>query len=303
MNSLRRTRLHGIGFFCLVAALLLTACEENLTVPEELEMPFSMYGVISPDLDTQSVRIYPVEPRLTLGDPDIAGEIRVSSTNMATGETTVWEDSVGIEENGQHEYIYEAPFRAEHETSYQILAERISDGARSVATVRVPAPVTVRMASVRPQGIDVIIVGDSIRVLKPIVAYVVRLAEGEFPVRRYEIPYQGEEERVPDGWRIEIKFARDARKVQGLYNAEEGALQGSNCGWLDLREMNINILVGNAEWDPPDGAFSRDILVQPGVLHNVENGFGFIGAGFRAVERLRLPREVIEAVCFNFYSP
>ena len=37
----------------------------------------------------------------------------------------------------------------------------------------------------------------------------------------------------------------------------------------------------NAEWDPPGGVFDADVLVQPGTLSNVENGFGFVGAGYR----------------------
>jgi len=65
------------GAILLLASTGLFGCEENLAPREHFETPFSLYGVLSPDLDTQSIRLYPLEAFPTLGSPerlDVEGE-------------------------------------------------------------------------------------------------------------------------------------------------------------------------------------------------------------------------------------
>ncbi len=50
---------------------------------------------------------------------------------------------------------------------------------------------------------------------------------------------------------------------------------------LKLTKITIHLIAANADWDPPGDTFDIDVLVQPGTLSNVENGFGFVGAGYR----------------------
>jgi hypothetical protein len=44
--------------------------------------------------------------------------------------------------------------------------------------------------------------------------------------------------------------------------------------------MRFVIFIGDASWVPPGDEFDEDVLVQPDLFSNVENGFGFFGAGY-----------------------
>ena len=57
-----------------------------------------------------------------------------------------------------------------------------------------------------------------------------------------------------------------------------------SCTLRDLRllEIELIVLVTNAEWVPPTGVYDAELLVEPGTFSNVENGFGFVGAGYPA---------------------
>jgi hypothetical protein len=49
---------------------------------------------------------------------------------------------------------------------------------------------------------------------------------------------------------------------------------------LALMGMELRVLIGNESWIPPGGEFDPNVLVQPGTLRNVQNGLGFVGAGY-----------------------
>jgi hypothetical protein len=84
-----------------------------------------------------------------------------------------------------------------------------------------------------------------------------------------------------------------------MYTAESGA-GGIVCPILDLRQMVLNVLIGDAAWDPPGGVFDPDILSFPSAMSNVENGFGFVGSGYRLSQSLFPPRATVEYACFNY---
>ncbi len=45
--------------------------------------------------------------------------------------------------------------------------------------------------------------------------------------------------------------------------------------------MELEVTIGNADWDPPGGDFSDErVLVHPGTLSNVENGYGLVVGGY-----------------------
>jgi len=70
------------------------------------------------------------------------------------------------------------------------------------------------------------------------------------------------------------------------------------CPQLVLRALDLRVLIGDQMWDPPGGTFDPNILSQPKTMTNVENGFGFIGAGYRVVAPLFPSREAVEYACF-----
>lgn len=106
-----------MDYRCIVIVLLfaviaiIVGCEENLAPPEHFDELFTMYGVLSPDLDTQSVRVYPMEDIPTLGSPEPL-DVDLTSTDLTTGQRRTWRDTVLAEPDGAHEYVFWSPFRA-----------------------------------------------------------------------------------------------------------------------------------------------------------------------------------------------
>src|SRR5690606_10662381 len=74
------------GFFIAVAVLglLSLGCEENLTSDRGIDGPFAMYGMLSPQLDTQTVRLFPREESPTLNAGNV--EADVYSIDLETGD-------------------------------------------------------------------------------------------------------------------------------------------------------------------------------------------------------------------------
>lgn len=297
---------HRVGRAALVVMLAASicvwsiACNEDLLPEVPVEQPFSMYGVISPELDTQSVRIYPIEQFLTSQDPGLVDQMRVTSTQLETGETRIWEGVAVTESNGKAEIIFRSPFPAKYGAAYRIEVERTTDGQSSYAEVRVPEKIDVEIDDSRPQRVELAFRGQEFSVFQPVVGYLVQVSEDYLPTRLYEISYAGQEVRTDDGWRIMIRLASDREMVQSFYNNEVGTLTGTNCDTLWLRRFTLDVHVGNKEWYPPGGVFDPNVLVQEGTMSNVQNGFGFIGAGYRIKDAFRLSRETIEGACFNY---
>jgi len=300
-------RIHRFVTFLLLAAVGLIGCEENLAPREPYDaLPFSVYGVLSPDLDTQSVRLYLPEDFPTLGSPEPL-DVDVISTDLHTGEWRTWHDSVLVEPNGQHEYVFWEPFQAEFGHVYRVEVVRRSDGVMSYADVRIPPPVTVRIDDQGDPLLEVFIEGEDFRALKPEAEYAVRGAgSGEddpspsFPILSYTFPYEGHERRVAQGWRVTFNMIADFDALRFLYVADGGSIPAWYCFDLELLGLEVHMLVGDAVWDPPGGVFEAHLLAQPQTLSNVENGFGFIGGGYRITKPLFPSQEAVESACFVY---
>ena len=94
----------------------------------------------------------------------------------------------------------------------------------------------------------------------------------------------------PDGWVVPIQLSEDI-----FYLREQLSQTGL---WfpsfgVGVTSMTLDLMVVDNAWDPPENVFDPDVLVQPGTLSNVENGFGFIGAGYRLDLRFRPDNDVL----------
>ena len=284
----------------LPASFFLLGCDEDLASRDHFELPFSMYGIISPDLDTQSVRVYPMADFPTLVPAEIS-DLRFSSTDLDAGTRYTWYDSLTIDLDGGHGYLFWSPFQAEYGHRYRVEIERLSDGARSWADVRVPPMVTVRLDDSNAHAMRIFTNGESIRMLKPELQYDVKPAGApETSSHKFPITHEGSERLTDEGWVIVENMALNRMIVQGLFNSLYHTLMGIRCFMLDLHELEFHALIGDAAWDPPGGYFDIDVLSQPRTLSNVENGLGFVGGGYRIVEYLRPSREAVEEACFNY---
>jgi hypothetical protein len=262
--------------FCVVLLVLaaLVGCDEGIAPTTGAEFPFALFGQFDADADTQAVRVVAIAETIDTLDPDSI-DARVTSTHQQSGEMRVWSDSLVRYADGTRGHVFFAPFEVDYNGTYSLRAER-SDGEAATVTVTVP-PLTA-LDSLRREGVPgpvryVVGVDDAPRLTGIRATYTF---VGDLPsvhvVRHTDLA-----ERTETGWEVAIPFEEDVREI----------LSRSQAGDVGLLTFEVSVYVSNEEWnvDAAGGAFDPEVLVQPGTLSNVENGFGFFGAGYR----LRLP--------------
>lgn len=274
-------------------AAMLVGCETSVDPIVGTDRAFSMYGVIQPRSDTQWVRVYPVVERLEPTRPDTL-PVRVTSTDVDRGQTIVWQDSVIREDDGRYAHVFWNPFRARYGRTYRV---EVTGEDGSATRVEVPVPENAALALQEPDTssggaspviVPVVVNNDVPRLINLEVEYYVQydLEEnsGPFdsPTARMAVSYNGAQQQVEAGWRIPIDLTKDFRILQerlilaDLWNPEVG---------LVMRNMTLRLVVANEAWDPPGGEFDPNVMVEPGAMSNVEDGFGFVGAGYRLTKQ------------------
>jgi hypothetical protein len=281
----------------------LLGCEEDVVAVLNAEFPFSMYGVLNPLADTQYVRVFRVEGTLAPAD-DGPLDARFVSVDLTTGEERVWRDSLIAISDGSVGYVYYHPFRVEWEHAYRLSIEG-SDGARS--TVEVEVPLRTNLIVDAPDTTEGVrlpahIVGIPPVVFRSVVEVWVRYVIGTDPAGNpfyesliWSIPYDDELRRTAEGWSIVVDLDDAYRSVAGEVQRD---LRYVPRWGIALQLISFRTVIGNAEWSPPGGVFDPNVLIQPGVLTNVENGFGFVAAGYRLQRSWTLPFEVVRKSSF-----
>lgn len=252
-------------------------------------------------MDTQSVREYPVEAYPTLGNPD-PFSANVYSTDLETGQRLRWNDTLLTEPSGQYSHIFWAPFRAEYGHIYNVEVIRSSDGARTFADVRVPNPVTARIGDQSSaRAVELIIEDPNIRALNAEVEYVLGNIFSTCDILRNTFSYKGQERLVENGWLVEVNLVEN--RFDLLFDCGGiTTIPRPYCppGYVPIHPIDLHLLIGDAAWNPPGGVLSPHIISQPGVMTNVENGFGFVGAGYRTVIRFYPADETLQKACFAY---
>ncbi len=280
-----------LGLVVLLGVLAAASgCEESVDPIIGTELPFTLWGFMNTGADTQFVRVFPIRDQLI---PEQGGGIdaRVFSTDLTTGDQREWTYEAVQFDSLIEGHLFWAPFRAEHEHRYRLEVVR-SDDATSRVTVTVPAVVDFQIEVTQGSTIiPVRIIGDvphlvGLRVTYHAVNIPPQLAwppgtsiagAVQYPVT---ILYENVVEKVDDGWVTEIDMVRDFIAVREVYRL--------NCLITDdrgsapdvwLRQMEFSALAADSSWAPPGGSFEPNIISVPGTFSNVENGYGFFGAG------------------------
>ncbi|MGI9174099.1 MAG: hypothetical protein ACR2GR_02110 [Rhodothermales bacterium] len=302
MPSSRFRFLTFFGVTLLAGVLLspLMGCDEGVIGVLGTEQPYTLYGVINPRSDTQWVRVFPVQGRLAPRDA-VPLDAAFRSVNLQTEETRVWQDSIIREPSGLYEHVFWSPFRATYGQSYRIEVVR-SDDATSHVETEVPQDARLRLQEpITRFGVSqaVLVEGNVPRLLRVEVIYSVDLLRpgtvDKFASEAISLPYSETTARTDGGWTISIDLS-EARQTLVAQLRQAYAAPA-----LDLRllVMDLRLIVANEEWNPPGGVFDPNLLVQPGVLDNVENGFGFVGAGYRLRRQWKPTNDVLEEAGFS----
>ena len=280
-----------LGTFALLS---LAACEEDVASPRT-EKPFSVYGLLSPAQARQEVYVFPIEEHLRPLPPEPL-DARVTTTDLTTGETVVWQDSVQAAADMGYAYVFRAPLRINYGHAYRLEVER-SDGATARAEVAVPEEAALVIDSTYIDGsghpITPAVVDRPVpQLLHLSVIYDVQRGPSERLRETFtlDVEYAYAARALEGGWAIDVDHRSDYEQLLG--RLEQADLFNPNYG-LYVYTVTLELLVASADWAPPGGAFDPEVLAQPGVMTNVENGYGFVGAGYRREVTWRPPDEML----------
>lgn len=271
-------------------------CEEDVAAPSGLESPFSIYGIVNPRLPIQTLMVSPIDARLT--DYPVGIDAAVTSTDLETGETITWRDSIATGERGQVDHVFTADFRPPFGRDYRVAVTR-SDGATTSALVHIPELVDVTADADSEWNLDIVVAGAAFHLLQFDVVYEFQFYELHSPgcagdslflsrsAFAHAFEYGGEEIRFGEGYRLRIDLEADHRRLEHLYNGHPG-IQG-----LALMGMGARLIVAEEAWDPPGGVFDENTLADPDVMTNTINGFGLVAGGYNHERSVYPPEDVI----------
>ena len=277
----------------LVACMVVAGCDTSFEAFEETDQAYSVFGYLDANADTQYVRVEPIQDSTFVGSGAL--NARVTSTNVETGETVVWQDStflIGASEVPVHNFWTSADIAPQSKQRFQVEGAR--DGATSTAEVTVPKqfppldvmggtpnlrdtssglrpPTQVRVNGVKHLG--------GVRAdYDYLLCIPIRNEECRYVRRQVSVSALSDTTRLGENsWLVEIYWDRhipdvvaqdiDVTNIEGIYSFRMTVAAVSE-DWPAYAEGNIP---GDATDQP---------LPPPGINSNIENGVGFLGGAF-----------------------
>lgn len=300
----------------LAGALVAGGCEEDVNPVIGTDAPYSIYGLFTPAFDTQWVRVFPIEGSLKLHGREKL-DATVTSTDLATGEKRVWQDSLIAEKrDGRLEHAFWSPFQAAYGHAYQVEVAR-SDGGTSSATAAVPSRTTIEVLPAELRSWVIVpahVKNDAGHLLKLEATYtviysysagppvsmqstVVKLSYD--PALYADMPSESEPYEVEDGWIIPLNLTADYVRLRDyLINKK---LWQPTFGMV-VNAVSFDVIAASEAWAPPGGVFDPDVIGLPGLMSNVDNGFGLVVAGYRLHFGVVPSDEAAKAAGFRVFS-
>lgn len=288
-----KTSLLLIGLMWIGGGL--AGCDTSVDLADEPSRAFTLWGALTVERDTQTVKVFPMGTRLA----PTAGEdldATFTSEHLESGRTRTWEDSLVTEADGDFAHVFWAPFSPEHGETYRIEVSNTRQGsARAVVTV--PAKVdgevlslertndgirgAVRIPRSAPEVVPEADLRYRVQIDTPHVDQNPPLNSRDL-TRTITLP--APVSRESDGWRVPILLEEDAIRVDdrvAILREELGLGEPRGpCCRLDLRRLQVGVRIVNEAWSFPGDSLDVTVVSQPDVRSNVENGFGLVGAGY-----------------------
>ena len=279
---------------------LLVACEQDPNPFVEDEFPFTIYGFLDPTAERQHVKVIPLAPNINaVGDG--AERATVISTNLASGEHRVWQDSMVTFADGDTGTVFFSDFTPSFEEAYRLEVIDV-DGEVSSAEVVIPPQITARRKiDSDPLAPTYVLERETLPTFVQVgIQYEAASLQAQLlPPILYPVlvSYQGEERRIGNSWEYSVNYRHDFRFIRDAF--DEVCLRSD---FISVRTIRFVFFVGNQEWASPLETFDIEQLVQPGTFSNVENGFGFFGAGYEIFFSIPLSDKFVDAG-FKFDPP
>jgi hypothetical protein len=298
----------------LIAALIILGCSDEVSIAPPIDIPFTIYGIISPKADTQAVIVYPVQQGTLRPIGPEALDATVTSTELESGRTIAWQDSIVSEGSAGYSHVFWSGFRAEKGRSYRIDVTR-SDGAASFADVRIPDVIEIKEEDDGTPWLKVTFRGEQFGVPRLELTYGVEVedilkATCQLPHARFHYTFSDAAEvtRSDGGWDLAVDLRRVYRELLHIIREDSDGTWAESLR-IALYSLRVDVLVADEAWILPNamlevrfprlvGGMDWTLLAHPEMLTNVENGLGFVGAGYRE-DRLLFPsREALERTSF-----
>lgn len=260
--------------------LFSAGCESTVDPIVETDRPYTLWGWLDPTSDLQKVRLFEIEPILEADDgtPSTAA---VTLTDMTSGTSVAWRDSVVQYASGSLGHVFIADMPVEFDREYRLDAAH-PNGQISRVHVATPPRTAPRVSDIQNVrgNVRVRIDWDNApRILDLYLIYHVTLTTARNPEPEpFSLVLQSGIilEDSGAGLGVVVEPSLDIGAVYGALNVSPGGLTA-----IELLGIDVRPFVAAAEWTPPTGrTFNPELLVQPGTLSNVQNGFGFVSAGF-----------------------
>ena len=288
----------------IALALVLTSCEESVSPILESDRQFTLFGTLDMASDTQFVRVIPIRP--TLAPSAETPDVTFTSTELSSGRTEIWSDSLITFSDGSPGFLYYSPFRVRAGRSYLLEIQPNGSPLVTSAETTVPAQPVV---TVLPEVIQSIISATESRLIvrqsvewegvldEPFAAEVwyrfFRISD--FTFRDIRIPYAPILRPMePDGWHFDLDLKRDRDSLGAQIDLTP---------FIFLAGLGMTITVLDEDFVQPGGIFDPEVLAQPGTRSNVTNGFGFVGSVGRFSVEWLLADSTINTLGYNLMEP
>ena len=280
-------------FVSLLATVLLLAagCDTSFDAFEDTDRTYSVFGYLDGNADQQRVRVEPLRDSISAGSDAAPLDARVTTENVETGETVVWEQQV--ERVGPDDSLVVHNFTTEADlqpgATYRFRVEREGDGATASAEVTPPPPFpeseTIGSPPVVPRRCDqeparpTLLQFDGIERLGAVrVDYdyqAVICAPAPVNLRLQTTAYPlGSARREGDSsWVVRIPWTD--------HIPENPAFR-----LIDIYSYEVTVAAASEDWptyaedNPPGGGPQGQPLPPPGIGTNIEGGVGFLGGTF-----------------------
>jgi len=271
----------------LAAGALLSGCDDTLIDPfDNEERYFTVYGYLDMLETKHTIRVVPItrfaENVESTDGGRTALDARVFTTDNVSGVRIEWQHKYASLDDGTWGHVFEAQFLVNPNRTYRLEVVR-SDGKMTTAETTVPV---INTATLFEKG-PVVFEQDSTLIYQDLEIPQIRspwevnliYLWGSGPInRRIFVPYGRPGTQTEDGWQMRINLSDDQNAVREnvQWSIEQGMIPNADA--YNVSAMGVQIRMLDANWDPPNGVFDPEVLAQPGVMSNVENGYGFFGS-------------------------
>lgn len=273
-------RSPALRILALILLLVPAACDSAVDPIVETERPYTLWGWLDPTADRQKVRLFEIEPILE-ADDGTPSSATVTMTDMETGTQVAWRDSVVQFPSGSYGHVFIADTGVEFDRAYRLDAAH-PDGQVSTVHVVTPPQTAPRVSDIQNVRGNVRVRVDwdnAPRILDLYLIYHVTLTTARNPepeAFRLVLDSGIVVEETGSGFSVVVEPSLDIGEIYSALNVSPGGLTA-----IELLGIDVRPFIAAAEWRPPTGrTFDPELLVQPGTLSNVQNGFGFVSSGF-----------------------